>query len=67
MCNFGNGFAKGGEGQYCSCCGHFAHPQLGVFCLECWWGQGPINAPDGDYVVLEDGRIRLHDGSILQD
>jgi len=39
-------------------CGQAVHPQLGVYCKDCWWAQEPIEAPDGDY-IREDGDIFL--------
>jgi hypothetical protein len=47
-------------------CGQAVHPQLGVYCKDCWWAQNPIEAPDGDY-IREDGDIFLMpEGVMLQ-
>jgi hypothetical protein len=39
-------------------CGQAVHPQLGVYCKDCWWAQNPIEAADGDYII-EDGDVFL--------
>ena len=46
-------------------CGNNTHPQLGAYCLDCWFN-GAIEAVDGDYTLGQDGAIILHNGEPLR-
>ena len=45
-------------------CGNDTHPQLGMYCLDCWFN-GAIEAVDGDY-TRKDGDIVLYCGDVLK-
>ena len=48
-------------------CGHPTHPQLGVWCKDCWWAQNPIEAEDGDYIKVDGDIYLMPEGVMLTD